>query len=102
MENPCPVCGRVVEKTAKTRLLEVRIRPLLVSGGLSYRVPTKCPVILIDSEQSQDEQLLALWHEIVHLIRSAGDGPQDEESVEAAAIKLAAACPEALDWIKTA
>tara|TARA_B110001469_G_C9482088_1_gene241668 strand:+ start:224 stop:451 length:228 start_codon:yes stop_codon:yes gene_type:complete len=58
------------------------------------------PVILIDSDQSKSEQNLTLWHEVVHLLRDAGGGvDQTEADVEACAVKLAQACPDATDWI---
>jgi len=80
-------------------LLEVIERPLLVSGQLRQRSYIGTPVILIDSEQPRAEKLSALWHEVVHLLRAAGGYSQDEADVEAAAQRLAIACPEALEWV---
>jgi hypothetical protein len=79
-------------------LLMVIERPLLTNGGLSS-APNGVPVILIASDQAHREKLVTLWHEIVHLMRMAGGYSQDEASVEAAAQRLAAACPEALEWV---
>lgn len=78
-------------------LLEVVERPLLTSGQLTVRQGV--PIILIDSEQPHAEKLVTLWHEVVHLLRACGGYSQDEASVEDAAKRLAAACPEALEWV---
>lgn len=74
--------------------LKVIKRPLMTSGGLC-----EGPVILIDSDQTPQEEAVAIWHEVVHLLQDAGGFDQDEESVEAAAQKLAASCPEVIDWV---
>jgi hypothetical protein len=79
--------------------LEVIERPLLVSGQLRQRKINRTPVILIDSEQSHGEKLVTLWHEIVHLLRMAGNFNQDETDVEEWAERLAAVCPDALKWV---
>ena len=85
---------------ATCSLLTVIERPLLLtSGQLRQRLDTGVPVILIDSEQPHAEKLVTLWHEVVHLLRAAGNYSQDEASVEDAAHRLAAACPEALAWV---
>lgn len=60
---------------------------------------TGVPTILIDSEQPHGQKLVTLWHEVVHLMQMAGGFSQDEDDVEAAAKRLAAACPEALEWV---
>ena len=80
-------------------LLVVRQVPLLTSGGLSTVLATGQPVILIGVDQPHSEKLVCLWHEVVHLLREAGGYDQDEDDVEAAAQRLAAACPEALEWV---
>lgn len=80
-------------------LLAVRQVPLLTSGGLSTVLATGQPVILIGVDQPHSEKLVCLWHEVVHLLRDAGGYDQDEDDVEAAAHRLAAACPEALAWV---
>lgn len=69
----------------------VIFRPMLVSGMLSADLERDTWLILVDSEQSEPEQAVALFHEMLHLI-----GLQDETQVEAMAQKLAAACPEIL------
>lgn len=80
-------------------LLEVIERPLLISGQLRQREATGNPVILIESEQPHGEKLVTLWHEVVHLLRMAGGFSQDENDVEEWAKRLAAVCPEALEWV---
>ena len=86
-----------VDMNRLVRGLRVNVRPLLVSGQIGC--DEKGPVILIDSEQSRSEQNVTLWHEVVHLLRDAGCVDQSESEVEACAVKLAAACPDAIDWI---
>lgn len=78
-------------------MIRVLFRPLLVSGAVGT-IDGKAGagiVILIDSEQPEPEQLVALWHETLHLL-----GLKDEHQVEALALKLAAACPEILPLVK--
>lgn len=69
--------------------VRIRIRPLLVSGQLA--VDADGPLILIDSEQPEHEQVVALWHETLHLL-----GLTDEKQVEAFALELAKSCPTIL------
>ena len=70
---------------------------MLTSGGLTTDMDgTTC--ILVSNEQSTRERLITLWHEVIHLIRTAGSFSQEEEDVERYAILLADACPEALAW----
>jgi hypothetical protein len=76
-------------------VIEVRLRPLLVSGILaSYPSPGRTPLILLDSEQPREQQAVAFWHEIAHLV-----GISDEAGAEAIGRRLAAAVPEILDII---
>ena len=91
----CP--NETAQATTPASLLEVVERPLLTSGHLTVR--RGVPIILIDSEQPHAEKLVTLWHEVVHLLRACGGYSQDEASVEDAAKRLAAACPEALEWV---
>ena len=97
---PKPAGARDSEGCAPTHgsLLKVIERPLLTNGGLSS-APNGVPVILIASDQPHQEKLVTLWHEVVHLMRMVGGFDQDEASVEDAAQRLAAACPEALAWV---
>lgn len=71
--------------------VRVIFRPMLVSGMLSADLERGSWLILVDSEQSEPEQTVSLFHEMLHLI-----GLLDEKKVEAMAQKLAAACPEIL------
>ncbi len=80
------------------RPLEVNIRKLLVSGMLCTTDDGR-PVILISDDQSDEEKAISIWHEVVHLLRMAGEGNQCEEEVEAAALKLAEVCPEVIKWV---
>lgn len=74
--------------------LRVEFRPLLVNGMLATE--PKGRVILIDSEQSQQEQAISLYHEMLHLI-----GLKDEEKVEDMAQQLAEAVPWIIEDVKS-
>lgn len=58
--------------------------------------------VVVHPDQSKEEIAVALWHEIIHLIRnSAGsrmEGSEEEEFVEKHARQLAAACPQITEW----
>ncbi len=91
------VCQRsrqsVQEQSPSPRVL---FRPLLTSG--MYATGDRGAVyLLVDSEQPESEQVIALWHETLHLL-----GLKDEHRVEALAQKLAAACREILAVVKEA
>jgi hypothetical protein len=78
-------------------------RPMLISGMLAKGTDDLegRHLVLVNSEDSEEEQTITLWHEIVHLIRLAGGLPEelhDEKEIEAAARKIAEACPEILEW----
>lgn len=74
-------------------LVRVTFRPMLVSGMLAGS--KEGIEILIDDEQSEEEQARAIWHETVHLLlMGAGREHHDEKKVEEIAQRLAAACPE--------
>lgn len=75
----------------QTRVL---FRPLLVSGMLA-KGDGGDMYILVDDEQSESEQVIALWHETLHLL-----GLLDETQVEAMAQRLAVACPEIVQLLK--
>ena len=75
--------------------MRVIFRHLLVSGMVA--TSDAGVLVLIDSEQPESEQLVALWHEALHLI-----GLRDEDQVEAFAQRLAQACPEILAAAKSA
>lgn len=72
-------------------------QPLLVDGMMGINAAGEW-AILLDSEQSEAEQVVTLWHEVLHaLLLGAGiPFPHDEERIEAVAQKLAQACPEIL------
>lgn len=76
-------------------MIEIRVRPMLVSGMLASTGMR--PVILIDSEQPRAQQTLALWHEAMHLL-----GIRDDAVAEDLARRLAAAVPEILDLVPIA
>ncbi len=83
--------------------IEILFRPLLVSGSLATKDNTtlfsSTLLIMINDEQPRDQQVVALWHETVHLLLMAAgiEAPHDEAWVEETARKLAKACPEILD-----
>jgi hypothetical protein len=62
---------------------------MLVNGQLA--TDEHGPVILIDSEQEEYEQVVTLWHEVLHLL-----GMTDEGAVERIAARLAHACDTVL------
>ena len=68
----------------------IRLRPLLVSGSLGSDNFNNLH-IYVDSEQPRNQQRVALWHEVVHLLMSGAgfDEPHDEQDVEAWAAHLA-------------
>jgi hypothetical protein len=72
----------------------ILFRPLLTSGMIGKDNASNV-YIIIDSEQSEVEQCIALWHETLHLL-----GLKDEDQVEALAKRLADACPEILSHIR--
>lgn len=74
----------------------VLFRPLLVSGMLA-KGDGGDTYILVDDEQPESEQVIALWHETLHLL-----GLKDEAQVEAFAQLLARACPGILPAVKEA
>lgn len=78
--------------------LTIQFGKLLISGMLRAG---PCGVsILIDSEQSQNEMAISVWHEIIHLIEmGAGKDAKDcdEEMTEKLAVRLAEAFPEILE-----
>lgn len=102
---PVAWCANVadgVEWLKKTFLtpttpLEIICRPLLVAGQLRFR-KTGTPVILVDDEQDDRQKAITVWHEILHLLRMAGNHSQDENEVERDAVKLAEVFPEILVW----
>lgn len=80
--------------------LTFQFRPLLLSGMILLDKETDGVLILIDSEQSEEQQTITLWHEIIHHLEIAAGKSSGEEAVEALAVKLAKACPEVLQLCK--
>jgi len=75
--------------STKRATIPIKVRPMLVSGMLA--TDEHGPVILIDSEQGEREQIVTLWHETLHLL-----GMTDEARVERFAHRLADGCPTIL------
>lgn len=76
--------------------IRIHRQPLLVDGGVGLDQDGRI-VIYVDSEQSDEELAVTLWHEAVHLLMLAAGVPasnHNEERIERAARKLAEACPE--------
>ena len=73
--------------------------PLLTSGGLTRESATGTIVILVDETLSRQETAVTVWHELVHLIKSAGHSSQKEEDVESIAQQLALDFPQILEWV---
>ena len=66
-----------------TRRLRVEFRPLLVQGMLLRVGESDEWLMLIDSEQSREEQGITIIHELLHFA-----GLEDEELVERLAREL--------------
>lgn len=74
-------------------------RPLVVSGMLA--TDDSGWVILVDNEQSREEQTVALCHELVHtVLLASGQHAHDEALVDDLALRMARACPDLLDLIR--
>lgn len=73
--------------------MKLIFRPLLVSGMLG--ADAEGHVMLIDNEQSEIEQVRAIWHETAHLLLQAAGSPfvHDEVYIEQLAHSLASATP---------
>lgn len=84
--------------------LTIKFRRLLYSGMVMTPTdPGKIGyMILVNSEQSEEQQAITLWHEIIHVLELANDKASGEEAVEALAVKLAKACPEILEICRPA
>ncbi len=85
--------------------LRIEARPLLTCG-VSGSGPTTI-FILVGSGQSRAEAAITLWHEVVHILMAAGGHAPPttsdelsalESRVESAAVRLAAACPEVVEF----
>jgi len=75
----------------KTSVLKVVRRPMLIPGQLATD-PSGGFVILIDSEQADEDQAATFWHEAVHaVLLMYGITEQDESRVESVAQALVTA-----------
>lgn len=79
--------------SARRTHVPIKVRPMLVSGILATNVDG--PMILIDSEQDEHQQVVALWHETLHLL-----GLTDEFLVDEYAMRLAETYPDILKHLK--
>jgi Zn-dependent peptidase ImmA (M78 family) len=79
----------MTESLKSRAVVPLKVRPMLVSGMLA--TDGQGPVILINSEQEEREQVIALWHETLHLL-----GLPEGDLVETAARQLADAFPSVL------
>lgn len=75
--------------------LRIKVRPLLVSGHCGSS-PTGI-FINIAEGQSKEDAIQTVWHEILHVVISAGGGNHDESKIEEIAKRLSTACPEILE-----
>ena len=76
--------------------LRIEVRPLLTYGGIGWS--EKEIFIYLADDLAGSQAAHALWHEIVHLLMSAGGHEDhDEVKIDALADRLAAACPEVLE-----
>lgn len=75
--------------------MRIQFRPLLASG-ITRRDAMGFVNILIDVEQSEAQQDIAVWHEALHALLFASGAPDDahdERFIELAANQIATACP---------
>ena len=69
--------------------LRIQYRALLVSGQL--KIYANAFVVLIDNEQPEPEQRIALWHELIHMVRLVEGKDHDEAKIDMLAGIIAAA-----------
>lgn len=76
--------------------LRIEVRPLLTCGVFGFG-PDSIFILLAEG-MTRQEAATTLWHEIIHVVKSAHtlDG-HDEAEIERIAEKLSAACPEILE-----
>lgn len=88
--------------------LAIEFRPLLLSGltgGIRFDEQQNlfCHqlVVMIASGQSEEEQRVALFHEMLHIMLLAAgvEAPHPELWIEERAKAMAAACPDILDML---
>ena len=75
--------------------VRVGLWPMLVQGQIA--TDAKGILLMIDSEQSDEEKAITLWHETLHLL-----GLTDEDHIEILAKQLAGAAPKILDFVRRA
>ena len=98
LDDDCVQIAAAVDEVRKDEpLLFVERRPLLTDAALTTRAGR--PAILISDTLPPAELAIALWHEVVHLLRSAGGYDQSEADVESAAQGLAKTCPQIVEWV---
>ena len=74
--------------------MRIIIRPLLVSGMIGTELAIEETVILVNSEQSQEQQAIAFWHELLHAALGKPWEGHNEDWIEERAKALAAAFPD--------
>lgn len=76
-------------------MIQIAFRPLLISGMISGEAAGSMQLILIDSEQEESEQDVAVFHEALHLLFDAAGKAQlkNEDLIDAMAKAAAAAVP---------
>lgn len=86
--------------------LQIIFRKLLLSGATggirhdeSKNLFIRQLVILVADNQPPENQRIALFHEMLHvMLLAAGiDGPHDEKWIEERAVAMAQACPDILE-----
>ena len=76
-------------------MIQIAFRPLLISGMISGEAAGSMQLILIDSEQEESEQDVAVFHEALHLLFDAAGKAhlKNEDLIDAMAKAAAAAVP---------
>ncbi len=83
--------------------LKIQFRPLLTSGMICVpKTEGGSYLILIDSDASESEQTVTLWHELIHLLEMASGKSSGEDAVEKLAVEWAKRCPEILTLCRPA
>ena len=76
--------------------MRILLRPLLVPAMLATDGSGRV-LLIVDSESSEPDQVLGLWHEVVHvLLLAVGKSRHDETKVDEIAERLAVAVPDIL------
>lgn len=80
--------------------MRIHIRPLLVSGMIGKEPATESTIILVNSEQSHEQQAIAFWHELLHAALGAPWEGHNEDWIEEKAKLLAAQHPDVWPVVK--